>query len=68
MINASTSSSQFRREGKMKSLYGPEVPPILSRVLKAHMPVEGKRVMVLGSQKPWLEALLLEHGARSGII
>ena len=51
------------REGRMTSLYGKETPINIARHLDAHMPVEGKRVLVLGSQKPWLEALLLEHGA-----
>ncbi len=41
--------------------YGPAVI-VLHRALQKH-PVKGMRILVVGSENPWLESLLLAYGA-----
>ena len=43
--------------------YGRDTPKIYDGVIKYKSHVEGKRGIVIGSEDPWLEAILLHHGA-----
>ncbi|CAB4064331.1 unnamed protein product [Lepeophtheirus salmonis] len=44
--------------------YGYESVKNLSQVLKDHTVLDGARVLVIGSQSPWIEAILLDHNVK----
>jgi len=52
------------REGKLSGTYGIETTRRLYRFIEKHADtVRGKRLFVIGSEKPWVEAILLQLGA-----
>lgn len=54
------------RNGNLRGLYGIKACQEIGRHIRDHMSkqVQGGHVLVIGSQVPWLEAILLEHGAK----
>ena len=57
---------QIHREGRLYGLsgYGKHVVDRIQFALDNHMgEVEGKHFLVVGSEKPWIEAMLLLAGA-----
>lgn len=55
---------QRLRRGLPIGNYGPEADALIQRSLKSHMNITGQHVLVIGSENPWLEAMLLEAGAK----
>ena len=55
---------QLQREGHMNCGYGKHVVNRIQFALDNHMgEVEGKHFLVVGSERPWIEAMLLLAGA-----
>jgi hypothetical protein len=50
------------KENRLDGTYGIEVSTVLRNKLK-DMGLQGKRVLVIGSEKPWVEAIVLSLGA-----
>jgi Caenorhabditis protein of unknown function, DUF268 len=50
------------KHGKLGGTYGVDATTFV-RDDMADMPIRGKSVMVIGSENPWVEAILLHHGA-----
>ena len=44
--------------------YGHEADLLIEKSLRSHMSMRDKHVLVIGSEKPWLEAFILEAGAK----
>ena len=55
---------QLQREGHLNGGYGKHVVNRIQFALDNHMgEVKGKHFLVVGSERPWIEALLLLAGA-----
>jgi len=52
------------QNGKLNGNYGSEVVHKLSRTIEETMQLKDKHVLVIGSETPWLEAILLSKGAK----
>jgi hypothetical protein len=51
------------RNNQLMGSYGKAVADDIFDHLVGHMDLEGKHVLIVGSQKPWVETLVLEAGA-----
>ena len=51
-------------KGKLNGAYGKTVTDNLNKTIYEHMDVNGQHVVVIGSERPWIEILLLLAGAR----
>ena len=55
---------QLHREGRLNGGYGKHAVDRIQFALDNHMGVvKGKHFLVIGSERPWIEALLLLAGA-----
>ncbi|XP_059080225.1 uncharacterized protein LOC131878306 isoform X2 [Tigriopus californicus] len=61
--NVDKERTQFR-EDRMRGSYGNAIVKILAENARNHLNISGSHVLVIGSQTPWLEAMLLEVGAK----
>lgn len=52
------------RKNKLHGSYGIDNVNNIYNHLKQHMLIQNQRVLIIGSQKPWLEAIVLEAGAK----
>eukprot|EP00095_Tigriopus_kingsejongensis_P005113 maker-scaffold161_size295871-snap-gene-1.34 protein:Tk05113 transcript:maker-scaffold161_size295871-snap-gene-1.34-mRNA-1 annotation:"hypothetical protein GUITHDRAFT_82324" len=52
------------RNGNKIGSYGEEATQRIMQNIKDHLSVQDKHVLVIGSQHPWIEAILLEFGAK----
>lgn len=64
MEKISLAKSKTTNPGKNLCSYGWQCNRDFRKVLRLY-PVKGKDVLVVGSQKPWAEAIALAHGAKS---
>ncbi len=56
------------KDGRLLGSYGkPVVDEIADLLRSEHMNVTGKHVLVIGSQSPWIEVILLEAGQAARI-
>ena len=57
---------KLHREGKNPGSYGIETVQNIDKHIKGHMldQIQGGHVLVIGSQWPWLESVILENGAK----
>lgn len=52
----------YHRSGYLRGNYGKEAVDAIERNIRGHMDVEGKHILVIGSQTPWVEVVLLSNG------
>ena len=51
------------KEGTLEGTYGKRTVYRMQQLIQKWIPVKGKHVLVIGSNRPWIEVILLAEGA-----